>query len=368
MTWSTTASTQTKTAVDAAKTRRHLSQKVANLDATNKAVKPAKPAPPKQDFQTFVKRQAALEVQLGLTFYRAQDDYRAITAMRRYQALSGTPDASFLSSLIIGQIYHRNKKHEQAAFSFEQSVRNAPSTQAKVWSYLMIVQELCLPLSYYYACRNRLNDVLQVEQISPAQRELIDYQKLYVDVVLRSPYVTKQRTQMFADPVLQKRAQGLIKRNEEFNNLDLQTPWLAGTLSAILPGAGQFYNGRYLDGGIAFGVNALLGGATYYAFAKADSVPLGIVSSIFLASFYVGNIVNAYTDAKRINAQTYLAFFDKLKIDYWPRVKFNIQNNDVEFGYSFDWPGPKPGQRAKPSKNDKNKKPPTKQQPKDNML
>lgn len=302
-------------------------------------------AQPQEDFSIFLQRQAALEVQIALKLYASFDDYRAIGALRRYQAIANSDQANFLASLMIGQIYHRNTRHAQAAFNFEQAIASAPSTQDRVWAYLLTVQQLCLPLSFYYECRQRLNEAVQIEQISRQQRDLIDYQRLYVDVVLRSPYVTKERAKMFAPGELQDKAQGLIKRNEEFYDLELQRPWLAGTLSAVLPGAGQLYNGRYLDGAIALGVNGLFGAATYYAFAEAESVPLGVISALFLTGFYVGNIVNAYTDAQRINAQAYMKFFEDLKVDYWPRVQFQIQQNHVQFGYTFDWPGPKPGER-----------------------
>lgn len=320
--------------------------------AMEEALAEVKGEQPQESFEVFLARQASLEVQIALKLYATYDDYRAIGALRRYQAIANSPSANFLASLMIGQIYHRNSKHPQAAYNFEQAIAAAPSTTDRVWAYLMTVQQLCLPLSYYYECQNRLNEVLQVEQIDRKQRELIDYQRLYVDVVLRSPYVTPARAQMFSDEQLKLRALGLIKRDEAFYDLDLQRPWLAGTLSAVLPGAGQVYNGRYLDGGIAFGVNALFGAATYYAFVEADSIPLGVVSALFLSGFYIGNIVNAYTDAQRINAQTYLKFFEDLKVDYWPRVHFQINQSAVSFDYSFDWPGPKPGERAKPSKEE----------------
>ena len=57
-------------------------------------------------------------------------------------------------------------------------------------------------------------------------------------------------------------------------------------------------------------------------------------------------IVNAVTDAKRINAQRYLDFFEQLKVDYWPRVSFGIEESEVLFTYGFDWPGPTLSSRA----------------------
>ncbi|MEM1347534.1 MAG: hypothetical protein AAGI01_03195 [Myxococcota bacterium] len=301
-------------------------------------------------FERFVKRQAALEVQTGLRLYAAYDDYRAITAMRRYQILAAEPQATFLSQLIIGQIYHRNEKFGLAAYNFEQAVKVAPDTPTRAWVYLLTVQELCLPLSLYFECRNRLNDAVQIQGLTPEQRELIDYQRLYVDVVLRSEYVTPQRAKVFSDPELVRRAEGLIARDAAFDSLKLKRPWAAGVLSGVLPGAGQAYNGRWVDAGVAFGLNAGLGALLAYSLAGTDSLPLQITSGLVFASFYAGNIVNAVTDAKRINAERYLSFFGQLKVDYWARIRFGVRKNVVQFGYVFDWPGDKPPQGApKPS-------------------
>lgn len=305
---------------------------------------------PESAFKAHARRQSALEAQIGLRLYKTGDDYRAITAMRRFQILAATPQANYLASLIIGQIYHRNAKHQLAVINWEQTVLSAPSTNTRIWAYLLTNQELCLPLAYYFNCRQRLDELSQFEDIDPIQRELIDYKRLYVDVVLRSPYATKARVNMFTLPDIKTHAQGLIERNKAFEDLDLQRPWLAATLSGLLPGAGQLYNGRPIDAGVALGMNALFAGATYYAFAEADSVPLGIVSGIVLAGFYAGNIINAYTDANRQNAKTYLAFFEQLKVDHWPRIAFDIRDNRVAFGYSFDWPGnQKPPAAASPT-------------------
>ena len=299
-----------------------------------------------EEFEGFVARQAALEVQLGLRFYTEFDDYRAITALRRYRFLDGTPKSAFLSSLMIGQIYHRNEKPDLAVLAFEEASKVATRPYDRNFAYLMAVQEMCLPLSFYAQCRQRLAALAQAP-MEPALRELVDYQVLYTDVVLRSEYVTPRRLEVFSEPTLAGKAQGLVAANEEFHDIGLKRPWLSGTLSALLPGAGQLYNGRPWDAVISLLVNGAFGAATYFSFAEARSIPLGVVSAVFLAGFYSGNIVNAVTDARKINAERYLAFFEQLKADYWPRVSFRIDSNAVLFTYGFDWPGPTLDSRAR---------------------
>ena len=306
------------------------------ISAATREIAPAEPAA--DDFETFVQRQASLEVQLGLRFYEERDDFRAVTSLRRYRFLDGSPKAAFLSSLMIGQIYHRNDKPELAVLAFEDAVRSAERPYDRTFAYLMALQELCLPLSHYAQCNVRL-DALAQEPMEPAVRELVEYQLLYTDVVLRSETVSTERLAPLSEPSLREKAAGLVAQHAAFEELPLKSAFLAGTLSAVIPGAGQLYNGRPWDALLSLVFTGAFGTATYFAFFHADSIPLGVLGAVFTAGFYSGNIVNAVVDAKRINADRYRAFFEQLKVDYWPRVSFRIADDDVVFSYAFDWPG-----------------------------
>jgi hypothetical protein len=77
-------------------------------------------------------------------------------------------------------------------------------------------------------------------------------------------------------------------------------PWLAATLSTLLPGAGQAYAGSWQAAAVALTLNGVLIGATtelalhrFYFSASAA----GVAASIF----YLGNIVNAADLARRRN-------------------------------------------------------------------
>lgn len=78
----------------------------------------------------------------------------------------------------------------------------------------------------------------------------------------------------------------------------LRRPWLAGTLSAVLPGAGQVYAGSFQAAAVAFVLNAVFITATVELgrremWAAATATGLG-------ASFvYLGNILNAADLARR---------------------------------------------------------------------
>lgn len=303
------------------------------------------PPAPEEPFARFVERQASLELQIGLRLYAAADDYRAITALRRYQLLlPASGHAQLLGALMIGQIYRRNGKPELAAFAFEEAARAAERPYERTFAYLLGLQELCLPLSLYVQCRERLGALLD-GPLEAEARQLVEFQLLYTDVVLRQP-VDAERAERFERAPLREKAVGLVARDRAFDELRLKRPWLAGTLSAVLPGAGQLYNGRPLDALLAFLVNGAFAAGAVVAFTEADSVPLGVALALLGTGFWGGNVVNAVVDARRINAQRYLAFFDGLARDFWPRVAFVIDENEVSFTYGFDWPGPSAGTPA----------------------
>lgn len=77
-------------------------------------------------------------------------------------------------------------------------------------------------------------------------------------------------------------------------------PWLAGTLSAVVPGAGQAYAGSWQGAAVAFVLNAALIGASVEL--AVHDLYLGSAAAAVAASFfYVGNIVNAVDLARRRN-------------------------------------------------------------------
>lgn len=287
----------------------------------------------------FLELASRMELKLGLIHYAERDDYRAIGALKRYRILDGSLESVFLSNLIIGQIYHRNQQSELSVLAFELALKGAPDRYSKTFTYLMANQESCVGLSFYFDCAERLNH-MQSEDLDGPTRDLISYQKLYVDIVLRRP-VNEKRSLEIVTPLLRKKAKALLKRDSAFHELKLKNPVLAGVLSGVLPGAGQLYNGRPWDALLALSFSAAFAGGAYYAYAEMDNIPLSVLSGILFLGFYAGNITNAVTDSQRINAKAYANFFEALKKNYWARIHFKIDNEKVEFGYRFDWPGPK---------------------------
>ncbi|MBI3994018.1 MAG: hypothetical protein HY342_12155 [Candidatus Lambdaproteobacteria bacterium] len=79
-----------------------------------------------------------------------------------------------------------------------------------------------------------------------------------------------------------------------------KSPWLAGGLSAVLPGSGSVYVGRYAEGALAFFLTGLL---TYTAVASFDArqPALGAVFGGLALAFYGGGIYSAVGGAHKHN-------------------------------------------------------------------
>ena len=81
---------------------------------------------------------------------------------------------------------------------------------------------------------------------------------------------------------------------------DYKSPWLAGVMSAAVPGAGSFYSGRYLEGTYAFFLTFLFGLAAHNAIQYGQP-ELGVVFGFFTLTFYGGSIYTAVNSVHKTN-------------------------------------------------------------------
>ena len=275
------------------------------------------------------------EVRLALALYDQGEDWRAISALWRWSLGAGDDHTMFLAQLMMGQIYQRNLTYPFATRAYLHAAAVAPHSDAEIWAQLLALGPSCPGLDAWPECDAQVAAWLPyLHTMPPGQARAIALTRRALDVVFRRP-----ATEFGGHAELGPHASLIAAHDARFDELSPQRPWLAATLSAVLPGAGQAYNGRWGDAALALGLNAGLGWATYYSITQAESVPWSIASGLALAGFYTGNVVNAYVDARRLNEATYTRYFDQLKA-LWPRVSFAIDGQHVQFGLRFDWPGP----------------------------
>lgn len=90
---------------------------------------------------------------------------------------------------------------------------------------------------------------------------------------------------------------------EKINVIPAKSPAVAGSLAAVLPGAGHVYTERYRDAAIAFLLNGAFIAAAVELFRKEEYVTGGIVT-FFELGWYSGNIYSAVSSAHKYNERS----------------------------------------------------------------
>ncbi|HKI99685.1 MAG TPA: tetratricopeptide repeat protein [bacterium] len=108
---------------------------------------------------------------------------------------------------------------------------------------------------------------------------------------------------------------GFVAAMEHPRDVPSKSPWLAGGLSAVFPGAGSVYVGNYSEGALAFFINALFIGATVQAFHR-DNDGLGAVLGVGALAFYGGAIYAAANGAHRFNDHAKQTWLDEQRTHF----------------------------------------------------
>jgi TM2 domain-containing membrane protein YozV len=103
----------------------------------------------------------------------------------------------------------------------------------------------------------------------------------------------------------------LLEAEAAYRELPRPSPALAGSLSALLPGAGQLYIGRPADALVAFLFNGFFVWATVESFRGEHYVTGALLGSVELG-WYAGNVYGSYNGALKRNRAMEERFRDQL--------------------------------------------------------
>lgn len=230
--------------------------------------------------------------------------YRAITEYQRFIFLypknSQVPQARFQ----IGACYFAGEEWKDAIKVWLANLGLPTSEQLRQQTLYQIAATY-YTLKKYSLCRKYLG---QLQQEYPQTSLLLANQKL-----LTASYLAQERWVQAAEVVQQMKipqAQQLSKQIDQAKNLPLKSPGTAGALSAILPGAGQFYAERYQDAIMSFFLNGLFIWGTIEAFSH-DKEATGIILLFFESGWYFGNIYSATNSAHQYNRKVKHSFREK---------------------------------------------------------
>jgi putative component of membrane protein insertase Oxa1/YidC/SpoIIIJ protein YidD len=177
--------------------------------------------------------------------------------------------------LLLGKTYYYQKKYQKAIATFEWS-------GISIGNPLYNELQLCIGLSYarLFQWENAIKYFTKVDSVSERG----------------------------------KTSKTLCDSLVTVYSLPTRQPWLAGTLSAVVPGAGYIYSNRTATGVASFIVNGLLFWAGYDA-VKNESYGLASALGFFGMGWYIGNIKGSVNAANEYNYNTRNDFLDKLLND-----------------------------------------------------
>ena len=262
-------------------------------------------------------------------FLLQQDDpYRAISQLKRISFDAAGTEYADRANLLIGKLYADEKEGQAAVYHFT-LVADGGAQSLRFPARLFLWQQLCSSPPQVQKC---IGDLATAED--PWKTGLPKYLNLYFRVVLGEQLEAKDAEG--AAPGLHVYTQQLLAKSTERQNLSLKKPWLAGALSAVIPGAGQLYTGRYLDALISFLVNgALIAGTVFLAMPPQNSMAGAIALGALGIGFYAGGIVNAVTDALSINEKRYEKFNTDLTNALYPRMTVALEGSELTTGYKI---------------------------------
>ena len=248
--------------------------------------------------------------EFGDHLFRQGDYYRAITEYERFVFLAPEhPDAAEVR-LRIGEAYYFGEKWDAAARVFRQLDAADSGQDVRRLSAL-----------YLAAIAMRQQDVQRA--IDLLERYLADHP----DDAWRNDVICQLILLDLRSGCADAAARRLAAANaggsaplplgaadlEDWKRLPRKSPLLAGSLSALLPGAGQAYVGHWSDALLAFGLNAAFFWGTYEAFERDESV-LGCFLLTLDTTWYFGNVYNAANGARRVNQTRQKRFFENLSV------------------------------------------------------
>jgi hypothetical protein len=252
----------------------------------------------------------------GLALLADGDSYRAITELKRFGFRHGGLEA-LRTQLLIGKLYADAQQVEASRFHL-QRVIDAGAEPFATTARLLTLRNVCVTRKALASCRE---EILGLPPTAPLGLDA--YARRYFEVLTGAPATFVQ-----VEPALAPQLRALEALSAERAALPRQRPWLAGALSAVLPGSGQLSNGRPLDAALAL----VLTGVTAYGAVRLLARPqpewgLGIPVGLLALIFYTGNIVNAVGDAWRLDEQRAEAFARRLEQQAFPTVALAVGPN-----------------------------------------
>jgi hypothetical protein len=238
------------------------------------------------------------------------DYYRAISEYKRFVFFFSKNELVEKCAYRIGECYYKAKRWQEALQTFSSFIIKYPESPMKPGAlYHKGVAEKQL---------KRYTDALSTfqELIKLKLHEFTDKAVYQSGIVLMEMEKWQQAKERFSivpkDSPLAKSASIIASEILHMDDLPKKSPATAGTLAAILPGAGHLYTERPRDALVAFLLNGAFILGAIELFRHENYIAGGIVT-FFEIGWYTGNIYSAVSSAHKYNERTREDFIEHLK-------------------------------------------------------
>ena len=256
-------------------------------------------------------RDCEKQFEFAESLFEQADFYRAIGEYKRLIFLC--PGAVALCEKAYyktGVSYFRAKKWQSAIEAFDAFLGNFPDNRmAGEAMYLKGMSEK--NLSLYDEALVTFGDIIKIEAGEYRARAIYQSALVLVDME-KWERAGEMFSQVPGESVLYDSAGVFSAGLENIGSIPHKSPAVAGTLAAILPGAGHLYTERRRDALVAFLLNAAFIWSAVELFDDEKYVTGGIVT-FFELGWYTGNIYSAVSSAHKFNRRTKKDFLQGLR-------------------------------------------------------
>jgi tetratricopeptide (TPR) repeat protein len=234
------------------------------------------------------------------SLFQERDYFRAITEYKRFAFLyPGDAARVEASRFRIGECYFLAERWEEAVEAFRQFVREFPLSPR--------VDEALLYMGAAEKKRKRYDEALSLFDAVAERGQAREHRNRGVyegALVLLEKGDWQGARERFLrvgeDSPLRRPALVYSDGLQKEKDLPRKDPAVAGTLAAILPGAGHLYTDRPKDALVAFLLNGAFIWAAVELFDDGNTVA-GAVVTFFELGWYTGNIYSAVGSAHKYN-------------------------------------------------------------------
>ncbi|MDI6793716.1 MAG: tetratricopeptide repeat protein [bacterium] len=255
------------------------------------------------------------DIQFAEYLLEKGDFYQAITEYKRFIFHHQDSPLINYANYKIGLCYKNGNKNELAREFFEKVLDNSPENKLK--------EKTCFMLTLghinegdFEAARFELDELMGYSDSKEEISSEIYYWRGITYLYEYKWGPAQREFNQVTDGKRVKPAKELQPYLEAALHLPYRSPQKALRLSTFLPGSGQIYSGRIIDGLISFVFNSSL---VYFTGKKIDSedyLSAGLIFTFGVMRFYNGNRENACKAAQEYNERINSEMLKKMRLDF----------------------------------------------------